>query len=130
MAIQVVGKWEKVVAKGYGKYHLENSSNNADDYVKFNFNPKARSGSYRAYYYYPKSKSNNKIVQLAIYNGKEMKTLSLSLADVKIQGQTTSTWVEIGEFEFSFGNNPYVKVLTTDANGTIAANAILLVPNN
>ncbi|MNJ00594.1 hypothetical protein D3C73_1599600 [compost metagenome] len=59
-----------------------------------------------------------------------MKTLSLSLADVKIQGQTTSTWVEIGEFEFSFGNNPYVKVLTTDANGTIAANAILLVPNN
>jgi hypothetical protein len=98
--------------------------------VKFNFNPKASSGSYKAYYYFPKGKSNNKTVQLAIYNGKEMKMISLRLDEVKIQGQTSSTWVEIGEFEFSFANNPYIKVLTTDAIGVVVANAILLVPNN
>lgn len=129
-AVQMEGNWKKIIAKGYGKYHLENNSKKADEYVKFNFNPKASSGSYKAYYYFPKSKSNNKTVQLAIYNGKEMKMISLRLDEVKIQGQTSSTWVEIGEFEFSFANNPYIKVLTTDAIGVVAANAILLVPNN
>lgn len=129
-AVQMEGNWKKIMAKGYGKYHLENNSKKADEYVKFNFNPKASSGSYKAYYYFPKSKSNNKTVQLAIYNGKEMKMISLRLDEVKIQGQTSSTWVEIGEFEFSFANNPYIKVLTTDATGIVAANAILLVPNN
>jgi hypothetical protein len=129
-AVQMEGNWKKIIAKGYGKYHLENNSKKADEYVKFNFNPKASSGSYKAYYYFPKGKSNNKTVQLAIYNGKEMKMISLRLDEVKIQGQTSSTWVEIGEFEFSFANNPYIKVLTTDATGVVAANAILLVPNN
>jgi hypothetical protein len=129
-AVQMEGNWKKIIAKGYGKYHLENNSKKADEYVKFNFNPKASSGSYKAYYYFPKGKSNNKTVQLAIYNGKEMKMISLRLDEVKIQGQTSSTWVEIGEFEFSFANNPYIKVLTTDAIGVVVANAILLVPNN
>ncbi|MFA4870697.1 MAG: FAD-dependent oxidoreductase [Pedobacter sp.] len=129
-AVQMEGNWKKIIAKGYGKYYLENNSKKADEYVKFNFNPKASSGSYKAYYYFPKSKSNNKTVQLAIYNGKEMKMITLRLDEVKIQGQTSSTWVEIGEFEFSFANNPYIKVLTTDAAGIVAANAMLLVPNN
>ncbi|RZK79456.1 MAG: FAD-dependent oxidoreductase [Pedobacter sp.] len=127
--VEVAGVWEKVEAKGYGKYYLVNTSTSGETSVKFGFDNKSKSGKYKAYYYYPKGKQDAEEIQLELYNGKEKKNIPLSLKDVKIQGQTTSTWVEIGDFDFNFSSNAYLKVLTKDAKGDVAANAVLLVPS-
>lgn len=127
--IAITGDWEKVAAKGYGKYYLVSSAANSEASVKFGFDHKAQRGKYKAYYYYPKSDKDASEIDLELYNGKEKKSISLNLKEVKIQGQTTSTWVEIGEFDFDFSANAYFKVTTKDAKGDIAANAVLLVPS-
>lgn len=127
--IAITGGWEKVAAKGYGKYYLVSSAANSEASVKFGFDRKAQRGKYKAYYYYPKSDKDASEIDLELYNGKEKKSISLNLKEVKIQGQTTSTWVEIGEFDFDFSANAYFKVTTKDAKGDIAANAVLLVPS-
>jgi ribulose 1,5-bisphosphate synthetase/thiazole synthase len=128
--IEINGNWEKVEAKGYGKYYLVNKSASKDASVKFGFDGGAAKGTYKVYYYYPKGKQDADEIQLELYNGKELKQISLKLSDVKIQGQTTSTWVEIGEFKFDFAAKPYLRVLAKGAKGNIAANAVLLVPKS
>lgn len=127
--IEIKGNWGNVKLKGYGKYHLENEDNKAGDYVKFSFDPKSSSGRYRAYYYYPKSENDAKALSLELFNGKDLKKLSLDLMDLEILGQTTSTWVEIGDFDFDFSANPYLKIVTDGRKGKVPANAILLVLN-
>ncbi|MFN0293897.1 FAD-dependent oxidoreductase [Pedobacter helvus] len=127
--LEVTGDWEKIAAKGYGKYYLVNSSASSEASVKFGFDSKSKSGKYKAYYYYPKGQQDAAEIDLELYNGKEKKAISLNLKEVKIQGQTTSTWVEIGEFDFNFSANAYLKVTNNYAKGDIAANAVLLVPS-
>lgn len=127
--IEIKGNWTNVKLKGYGKFHLESDDNKSGNYVKFSFDPKSSSGKYKAYYYYPKSETDARTVSLALFNGKEIKPLTLKLKEVEILGQTSSTWVEIGEFDFAFATKPYLKILADGTNGKVPANAILLVPN-
>lgn len=126
--IEKTGSWMKVELKGYGKSHLQSNNDKNGDYVKFLLNAKSSSGKYRAYYYYPKSETDSKIISLELFNGKEIKQLSLNLGQVEILGQTTSTWVGLGEYDFDFSANCYLKVLTNGTLGKVNANAILLVP--
>lgn len=128
-SVEISGKWERVEAKGYGKYYLVNNSTENEASIKFLFDDKATDGKYKAYYYYPKGKQDAEEIQLELYNGKEIKPIQLKLKDVKIQGQTTSTWVEIGEFEFDFSARAYLRVLSKNEKGEVVANAVLLVPN-
>ncbi|TZF84912.1 FAD-dependent oxidoreductase [Pedobacter sp. BS3] len=129
-AVEVKGDWKKVSLKGYGKYHLENSSGNSNEYVKFNLGSLASPGRYTAYYYLPALRSKAETANLELFDGKSTRMLSLNLKDVKIVGQTTSTWVEIGDFNFDFAAGPYVKIVASYAHRTVAANAILLVPKD
>lgn len=127
-SVTITGNWEKVAAKGYGKYYLVNSSGDSEATVKFNFDNKAVAGKYNAYYYYPKGEKDAAELQLELYNGKETKLIPLNLKDIKILGQTTSTWVAIGTFDFDFSTHAHLKVLTKGATGDVTANAVLLVP--
>lgn len=127
--IEMIGDWKKVKAKGYGEYYLVSNSIENEVNVKFHFDSKAAKGKYKAYYYYPKGQQDAEEIQLELFNGTEKKLILLKLKDVNIQGQTTSTWVEIGAFDFDFSTNPYLRVLTKEAKGDVIANAILLVPN-
>lgn len=127
--IEINGDWKKVEAKGYGKYYLVNQSASAAASVKFGFDKNAANGNYKVYYYYPKGKDDTDKIELELYNGKDLQKISLNLSEVKILGQTTSTWVEIGSFDFDFTAKPYLQVLAKDAKGDVAANAVLLVPN-
>jgi hypothetical protein len=128
--IAIKGDWTNVPLMGYGKFHLENNTATNNEYVQFNFDTNALPGKYKAYYYLPRLHSGSKSVNLELFNGEKQHELTQNLADVKIEGQTNSTWVYIGQFNFNFSAKPYIKVLSTEEDGTIAANAILLVPEN
>jgi hypothetical protein len=127
--IEIKGEWKNVKLKGYGKFHLESEGDEKGNYVKFSFDLKSFPGRYKAYYYYPKSETDAKSISLELFNGREMKQLSLNLGEVEILGQTISTWVALGEFDFDFAAKSYFKILTNGTSGKVAANAILLVPN-
>ncbi len=128
--ITVKGSWKEVLMKGYGKYHLEHDSKTAGDYVQFSFDEKAAPGKYKVYYYFPKSTSSADGASLELFDGRRTTRQSLNLKNVSIIGQTTSTWVEVGVFNVDFKKHPYIKVWSDEAGSSVAANAILLVPDN
>jgi len=128
--VEIKGDWKIIPLKGYGKYHVENNSANSSEYVKFKFDTQALADRYKVYYYFPKLNSKAETVKLELFDGKDTQWLSLNLKDIKIVGQTTSTWVEIGEFDFNFPAKPYIKVLSNESGENVAANAILLVPKD
>lgn len=128
--IEVKGDWKSLPIRGYGKFHLENSNAVDSEYVRFNFETDAQPDKYKAYYYLPRLGVGTESVNLELFNGKEGQAFTLHLADVKIEGQTNSTWVYIGEFDFDFPAQPYIKVFSNNAEGNVAANAILLVPDD
>lgn len=127
-SVEVVGEWEIIPLKGYGKHYLKNSLATDHEFVKFNLDTKASAGKYKAYYYYPRTAEDVELVKMEVFDGRETKPVSLNLKEVEIVGQTTSTWVEIGAFDFRFEGKPYVKVFSNKSDGTVPANAILLVP--
>ncbi|TYR35419.1 FAD-dependent oxidoreductase [Sphingobacterium phlebotomi] len=127
-SVEVVGEWEIIPLKGYGKHYLKNSLATDHEFVKFNLDTKASAGKYKAYYYYPRTAEDVELVKMEVFDGRETKPVSLNLKEVEIVGQTTSTWVEIGAFDFRFEGKPYVKVFSNKSDGTVRANAILLVP--
>lgn len=122
------GDWGKVERNAYGMYYLENPGNDRA-YVKFSFDKQALSGRYKAYYYYPTATSRASTVNLEIFDGNRKRTQRLDFNEVEILGQTRSTWVEIGDVDFDFRQDSYVKVMADGASGSVAANAILLVPH-
>ncbi|NGM63092.1 FAD-dependent oxidoreductase [Sphingobacterium sp. SGG-5] len=127
--IEVNGNWPKAKQRGYGEYFMLNTSTRAGEYVKFNFGKHAAPGKYVAYYYYPRRKGvTAKEIALELFDGKESRTVSLRFNNVKIVGQSSSTWVKIGEFDVQPSGSPYVKVLGKGDGEGVAANAILLVP--
>ena len=107
---------------------MKNGLSTDDEFVTFNFGKTASAGKYTAYYYYARTEDDVDIVQMELFNGQETKPISLNLKEVEIAGQTTSTWVKIGEYDFHFESNPYLKVFSNKSNRVVAANAILLVP--
>ncbi len=127
-SVEVIGEWEIIPLKGYGKHYLKNSLATDHEFVKFNLDTKASAGKYKAYYYYPRTAEDVELVKMEVFDGRETKPVSLNLKEVEIVGQTTSTWVEIGAFDFRFEGKPYVKVFSNKSDGTVPANAILLVP--
>lgn len=126
--IEITGTWEKVMMKGFGPYYLRNNLNADGEFIKFNFGTEAATGKYSAYYYYPRTKEDAETVNLELFNGQNTSFISLDLKAVEIFGQTTSTWVKIGDFDFDFEGSPYLKVCSDKSKGSIAANAVLLVP--
>lgn len=126
--VQISGTWDRGAKRGFGEYYLINSVATDHDFVRFNFRTKASAGKYSAYFYYPKTSSDVAVVKMDVFSGVEKKPISLNLKEVEIAGQTTSTWVKIGDFDFDFEENPYVKIFSSKSDGTVAANAILLIP--
>lgn len=85
-------------------------------------------GKYMLYSYFPKTAESTASGTFIIHTGKTRIEKTINFKEVNILGQTTSTWVALGEYAFEKGNSkPYVEI-TSDAKGILAANAILWVP--
>ncbi|TJZ54773.1 FAD-dependent oxidoreductase [Sphingobacterium olei] len=126
--ISLKGKWDTGTGSGYGMSYLQADGPNANEAV-FKPTNRLQSGTYRVYTYYPKTTESAASIKLKIFDGKALSEKTLDLAQVEIKGQTSSTWVEIGEFTFDTANHfPYVSISTEGVEGTVAANAMLFVP--
>lgn len=122
----ISGSWKKEGAGGYGPSFL---SNNTQSLAYVRFKPYIeKPGSYKIYFYFPRLKNTSDELRLTIYDGKRRVLKTIRSADIKIIGQTSGEWVELGTYALSSGNEPYVEVSNQNANGVIVADAVLFVP--
>jgi hypothetical protein len=122
----ISGEWKKEGAGGYGPSFL---SNNTKQAATVRFEPHIKkAGSYKVYFYYPRLQKASDILQLKLHDGKRTVIKTIRAADVKIAGQTSGEWVELGIYSLPAGQKAYVEVSNQNAGGPIAADAVLFVP--
>ncbi len=88
----------------------------------------ARNGRYQVYFYYPRIKNASSALPISVYDGNTTKTVTLRQQDVVIEGQTSGGWVGLGTFTLPKGRKSYIEISARDADGIIAADAVLFVP--
>jgi len=127
-SVQFEGQWEEGDGKGYGKNYVRATAQDGVDKARFNFKG-LPAGSYAVYVYYPKAKSSAPQFPYTIFNGKKISKGELDLSNIEIKGQTSSTWVHLGQVNVIESKEPvYVELSTAGKQGTVAANAVLFVP--
>ena len=53
--------------------------------------------------------------------------VKLKRSEMNISGQTSTTWAEIGKYEFSSGEEVEVSITGKDSDGLLRADAVLFV---
>ena len=128
--VNLSGNWSNGKGRGFGMSFKESNGKDAAA-ARFTASKPLNAGKYKVYTYYPKKAESAVKHGLAIFNGKSVENKILDYSKVEIKGQTSSTWVEVGEFTFYQGkDNPYVEISNNGADGIVAANAILFVPQS
>lgn len=126
--VTLKGNWEEGKGKGYGMSFKETAPS-AEASARFTSSKPLKAGKYKIYTYFPKQAESTKKQQLVIFNGQSVTEKTLDFAKVEIKGQTSSTWVEVGEFTFyQTKDKPYLEISNKNADGLVAANAVLFVP--
>ncbi|MGX5817372.1 FAD-dependent oxidoreductase [Chitinophaga lutea] len=124
--VEVKGNWKKESKGAYGPsaYVAEK-----DGVQSIRFKPTVlRDGTYRIYSYVPKYGNMAPKTHITINDGKTSKQVSFEASAVRVQGQTSGEWVELGTAQLKKGANAYVEISNEGADGTVVADAILFVP--
>lgn len=128
--VKLNGAWEDGKGRGFGMSFKEAKAGTLAS-ARFTSSKPLKPGKYKLYTYYPKKEESSGTHRILIYNGKGVSTRLMDYSKVEIKGQTSSTWAEVGEVEIFKGKqNPYVEITNQDANGLVAANAVLFVPQS
>ena len=67
-------------------------------------------------------------ITYSISNGTDSWTRVIHKDSVRIEGQTSGEWVELGTYDFQKSRMPYVEISTGDTSGTVIADAVLFIP--
>jgi len=123
--VQVKGNWTKKNRGGFGPDYFE-ASDDADTAKLIRYMPgSTTSGRYDLYTYYPKLDAANTETKVTVFDGKESKTILIKGEEVKVIGQTSGEWVNLGRYTFTGKGQPYIEIR---ANGSkVVADAVLLV---
>lgn len=124
----ITGNWVKQLGNGYGPSWLMATPSSAEQRIQFT--PQlAVKGNYALYAYVPVVDSAAAQTHYIISNGTITKDVFIS-SHIKVEGQTSGEWVSLGTYELQKGTAARVAITTKNANGNIAADAILFVPVN
>jgi Pyruvate/2-oxoglutarate dehydrogenase complex, dihydrolipoamide dehydrogenase (E3) component, and related enzymes len=127
-SVKFTGSWTDGRSKGYGRTYVEADSKEGLSTARF-IARGLKPGKYQVYTYFPKTAESAPRFSYTIGDGKQVSEKMLDLSTVEIKGQTSSTWVPIGELEMGEGTEEvFVELSTKGADGIVAANAVLFVP--
>ncbi|WP_437124331.1 golvesin C-terminal-like domain-containing protein [Alistipes ihumii] len=128
-SVVVNGEWETVVNpwRAYGPDYLSDRSAGALP-KSVRYVPEIVSeGLYDVYLYVPKIPGGSSLLPVTVYDGKESSRTCIRAGEIVVTGQTGGEWVRVGRYRFSAGNRGYVEVSNKGADGTVVADAVLLV---
>ena len=122
--------WKRVVAaNGYGRSYYVLKPSSKVERLRYNLKVKD-SGQYRLYTYHIRRNASSRKMYLDVVSGGERKEVVVDSDNVKILGQTSGMWVEIGNYELKAGQENYVEFSNKgDVSGEVVADAILAVKN-
>ncbi|MCK7553714.1 FAD-dependent oxidoreductase [Chitinophaga sedimenti] len=126
--IQQTGEWKRETRGAYGPSVFQ-AKPGAVASVKFS-PVVVKTGNYKVYTYVPKQSglsANTKINLVA--NGKSTAT-HYTAASVRVEGQTSGEWVELGTMKLTKGGKDYVEITNEGADGVVVADAVLFVPQS
>lgn len=126
--IIIKGSWSTGQEGCYGPTMLlDDSMKKIDKAVQF-FPTIPKTGKYQIYSYFPVIKNGTSVTCLQVFDGKNKKNIYINKDDVKVAGQTSGEWVQVGLFQLPAGEKAYVEISNKNATGIVVADAVLLVP--
>lgn len=121
----VSGQWKKLTRRSYGPSML--LSDTLDKQASVRFMPDIKkAGIYSLFTYLPKLENMAPEIPVIIFDGKLSHQKIISLAEIKVKGQTSGEWIFLGEYFFSTDGRPYIEFSNRLAKGIIVADAVLL----
>ena len=127
MDVKIAGDWKKITTGGYGPSYLTTAPSDVEK--KIQFIPQITvSGSYEVYAYIPEIDNTTKQIHFIVYDGKISKDVFINKSDVQVEGQTSGEWVFLGKYKFQNERKVFVTITNKNADGMVAADAILFKP--
>ena len=125
---QITGDWTVVKFRGYGPSLL---TTNPGQKASVRFTPTVdKEGYYQVYsYFLPGYPSASKKTVVTIFDGTSEKKVPINLASVKVQGQTSGEWINLGRYKLPKGKKAHVTITTDEADGAVVADALLFKPD-
>lgn len=124
--VEMKGDWKKETKGAYGPslYIAEGGTKS------IRFKPEVvRNGTYKIYTYVPKQPGLSATTKINIStDGKTVKQVSYTAASVRVEGQTSGEWVDLGTVKLTKGSKPYVEITNEGADGVVVADAVLFIP--
>jgi len=129
MHVEKKGAWSVVKGGGYGpNVFIARPVPKEEKEVKFRPNI-IKAGYYDVYTYSrPRLQNASSRITHTIFDGKETKEVVIKTEDIIVKGQTSGEWVHLGKFKLPAGSSSYVSISNKNADGVIAADAVLFVP--
>ncbi|MHA4808843.1 FAD-dependent oxidoreductase [Flavitalea flava] len=138
--VLVKGNWKTEKNGGYGpSFFFADSKTQADS--KELADSKARTPesvrfipeilkkeAYQVYAYFPKLLNASTKTYISIFDGRKVIEKSINSSYLQVEGQTSGEWVSLGLYTLLPGRKAYVEISNKNADGVIAADAVLFVP--
>ena len=121
----ITGNWNKQTKGGYGPSWRLAKPSASEQSITFKPQIKA-DGNYNVYTYTTVIDSPAKQTHYIINTNGSIKDVFIA-AQTKVEGQTSGEWVSLGTYNLKKGKSVSVTVTTKNADGVVAADAILLV---
>ena len=113
-------------AGGYGLSYYE--SDKGEDAGSVRYTAVIPSdGLYSIYTYQPVGRKYSSVLSVDIEFSGAVHHVKLKRSEMNISGQTSTTWAEIGKYEFSSGEEVEVSITGKDSDGLLRADAVLFV---
>ena len=122
--VSMSGDWKVVNTRCYGADALEAHGEGVVHFAPTISTP----GNYAVYVYFAKLKSIGPKTSVKITSSRDEKEVTILKDTVQIIGQTSGKWVPVGNFEFETGSPAAVEIFGGRSEGTVRADAVLLVP--
>ena len=132
--VQIQGNWKTEKQGGYGpSFFLDDSrtlnDSKAGSAKSIRFTPEIiKKDVYQIYAYFPKLQHASKKTYITVYDSQKTFEKSINSSDLQIEGQTSGEWVSLASYNLLPGRKAYVEISNKNADGVIAADAVLFVP--
>lgn len=127
--VQVMGDWKKEKAGAYGpSMFVDDSKGQGNKSVRF-LPLLKNSGNYHVYIYFPKLQNASSRTSVIIHDGTKNIEKTIEAAKVKVEGQTSGEWVDLGLYPLKKDSKAFIEISNKNADGIVVADAVLFVPS-
>jgi hypothetical protein len=126
--VTLTGSWTRETKGGYGP-SLFTDDGKSGSLKSVQFTPAiVKEGKYKVYAYFPKLANGTSQTSIVLFDGKTKNEQVVKESEVRVEGQTSGEWVLLGSYRLPAGEKSYVEISNRNADGVVAADAVLFIP--